>query len=186
MGRVALSFGVFDAPGLAWFKVPYPYGNWQYRNRQWEEVPGEPAKVLLIRKTWRMFPHARLAPPVQSMDTFAPDTPQAHYVRAILPGSRCRFTVRFWNLEKEELQRLVWCLALEEGLAHKIGNGRYLGFGSLGFKVLPESYLIDWTRRYEGKTEQEWRLPLTVSEWSTPEVIEHYAALKKALHAKRL
>lgn len=186
MGRVSFGFGVFDAPTLGWFRVPYPYGNWQYRDHAWKEVPGQSAKVLLIGKNWRIFPHARLAPVVQQMETFDPDTPQAHYVRAVLPGSRCRFTVRFWNLEKAELQRLIWCLVLEEGLAHKMGNGRYLGFGSLRFRILPESFLIDWPSRYDDRAEQAWRLPLNVAAWSSPKVVAHYAELKKALHAGQL
>ena len=193
MGRVSFGFGRFDlsdrqagAPKLAWFKVPYPYGNWQYKNRVWEKVPGRLAKVLLIGKHWRLFPHAPLAPVVQQMEAFAPDTPQAHYVRAILPGSRCRFTVRFWNLEESELQRLIWCLTLEEGLAHKIGNGRYLGFGSMRFRMLPESFLTDWTSRYDAKTEQAWRLPLDAALWSTPEGIATYKELQRALNAEHL
>ena len=120
------------------------------------------------------------------MEAFNPDTPQARYVRAILPGSHCRFTVRFWNLEKTELQRLIWCLALEEGLAHKMGNGRYLGFGSLRFRMLPDSFLIDWARRYDDQAPQEGRLPLNVAEWIAPEVVEYYAELQRALNAKQL
>ncbi|MFQ5612297.1 MAG: RAMP superfamily CRISPR-associated protein [Anaerolineae bacterium] len=186
MGRVAFSFGPFEAPAWAWFKVPYPYGQWQFRQGEWQNVPGQSAAVQLIGKNWRLFPHAPLAPIVQQMEAFSPDTPQAHYVRAVMPGSRARFTVRFWNLEEAELQRLIWCLVLEEGLAHKMGNGRYLGFGSLRFRVLPDSFLIDWPKRYAGQMDQAWRLPLDVTEWATSRVVKYHAQLRQALNAKRL
>lgn len=186
MGRVSCSFAVFEAPALAWFKVPYPYGNWQYRNNAWEKTPGQTATVRLIGQNWRVFPHAPLAPIVQPMEAFDPDTPQASYVRAILPGSQCRFTLRFWNLEEEELQRLIWSVVLEKGLAHKIGNSRYLGFGSLRFQALPESFLVDWAGRYAGKAEQTGHLPLDVTQWVAPGVIKYYAELQKALNAEQL
>jgi len=186
MGRLSFSFGLFDDPGLAWFKVPYPYGEWRYAGGEWKSGAGGSAAQMLIGKTWRVFPHAPLAPIARQLDDFQPDTFQARYFRAILPGSRARFTIRFWNLDDRELQRLIWCVALEPGLAHKMGNNRYLGFGSLRLQVLPDSFLIDWARRYAGEPEQSWRLPIQVEEWIKPDVIEHYAALRKALNVKRL
>ena len=122
------------------------------------------------------------------MDDFQPDTAQANYFRAILPGAQARFDIRFWNLEEQELQRLIWCLVLEPELAHKMGQNRYLGFGSLRLRLLPDSFLIDWAKRYAsgGEADQEWRLPLQVDQWINPKVIEHYAELCKALNAKQL
>ena len=137
MGRLSFSFGLFEEPELAWFKVPYPYGNWQYSGGQWQSIPGSSAAMQLIGKTWRVFPHAPLAPIAKQLEDFQPDTFQARYFRAILPGARARFTIRFWNLDEEELQRLIWCVGLEPGLAHKMGNNRYLGFGSLRLRLLP-------------------------------------------------
>lgn len=186
MGRLSFSFGLFEEPELAWFKVPYPYGGWQYTGGQWKHTLGSSAATLLIGKNWRIFPHAPLAPIVERLDDFQPDTFQARYFRAILPGARARFTIRFWNLDEQELQRLIWCVVLEPGLAHKMGNNRYLGFGSLRLQILPDSFLIDWAKRYAGKPEQSWRLPIQVDEWIKPSVIEHYTALRKALNAKQL
>jgi hypothetical protein len=143
-----------------------------------------------IGKTWRVFPHAPLAPIAKQVDDFQPDTFQARYFRAILPGagrrSGARFTIRFWNLEEQEMQRLMWCVALEPGLAHKMGNNRYLGFGSLRLHVLPESYLIDWAKRYAGEPEESWQLPIQVDEWIEPQVVYHHTALRRALNAERL
>jgi CRISPR/Cas system CSM-associated protein Csm3 (group 7 of RAMP superfamily) len=186
MGRLSFSFGLFEEPELAWFKVPYPYGEWQYNGDQWQSVPGSSAALLLIGKTWRLFPHAPLAPIVKQINEFQPDTFQARYFKAILPGACARFTIRFWNLEEQELQRLMWCVALESGLAHKMGNNRYLGFGSLRLQILPDSFLIDWAKRYTGEPEESWRVPIRVDEWIEPSVISHHAALQRALNVKRL
>ncbi len=186
MGRLSFGFGLFEEPELAWFKVPYPYGEWRYTGGQWKHVPGSPAATFRVDKHWRLFPHAPLAPIVEQLDDFRPDTFQARYFRAILPGSRARFTIRFWNLTEEELQRLMWCVVLEPNMAHKIGSNRYVGFGSLRLKVLPESFLIDWTKRYSDGDEGDWRLPIQVDKWLKPEVVEHYAALRKALNAEQL
>jgi len=186
MGRLSFSFAPFQDPALAWFKAPYPYGNWHYADGRWQDVPDGSATQHLIGNTWRLFPHAPLAPIVKQSDDFQPDTVQAGYFRAILPGTRARFTIRFWNLEEPELQRLIWCVGLEPGLAHKMGKNRYLGFGSLRLRVLADSYLIDWAKRYAGQPEDEWRMPLSVDEWRQPAVVMHYQALRKALHAEGL
>ncbi len=127
-----------------------------------------------------------MAPIVKQVDDFQPDTFQARYFRAILPGARARFTIRFWNLEKQELQRLMWSVVLEPELAHKMGNNRYLGFGSLRLQILPNSFMIDWAKRYAGGTEQSWQLPIQVDEWIEPEVVYHHRALRRALNAKQL
>lgn len=185
-GRLSFSFGLFEDPELAWFKAPYPYGGWQYVNGRWQSVPGGSVPQLHVGKVWRVFPHAPLAPIVEQLDDFQPDTVQASYFRAILPGARARFTIRFWNLETEELQRLIWCVALEPGLAHKMGKSRYLGLGSLRFHILPESYFIDWAKRYAGEPEESWRLPVQVDEWINPAVVKHYQQLRRALNAERL
>jgi hypothetical protein len=186
MGRVSFSFGAFEEPEMAWFKVPYPYGAWHYSGGQWQHVRGGSVPVLLIGQNWRLFPHASLAPCVKRLDDFRPDLAQASYFRAILPGARCRFTVRFWNLEREEIQRLIWCIGLEDGLAHKMGKCRYLGFGSLRLRLLSDSFFTEWAARYAGGSEQTWRQSIILGEWHNPDVINHYDELRKALNAERL
>lgn len=186
MGRVSISFGYFHEPQLAWFAAPYPYGNWQFQNGTWRNDAEARASKLHINGHWRLFSHAPLAPSVQQQETFAPDSAQKSYFRAILPGGAAQFSVRFWNLEEEELQRLIWTIALEPELAHKMGKHRYLGFGSLRLRILPQSYLIDWTARYQGKPEQEWQKPLDLERWRKTRVIAHYEELRKALNAAQL
>jgi len=186
MGRLSFSFGMFEEPKLAWFKIPYPYGEWQYMGGQWKSIPDGFASKMVISDTWRLFPHAPLAPIVEMMDEFRPDSPQANYVRAVLPDERCRFSIRFWNLNETELQRLIWCLVLEEEMAHKIGGSRYLGFGSLRLQLLSHSFLVDWTNRYSGRIDENWRLPINMDKWINPDVIRHHAELRKALNADLL
>ncbi len=186
MGRLSFNFGLFDNPKLEWFKVPYPYGEWHYENGQWKQKADKNVDRLIISDTWRLFPHAPLAPNVTRLENFEADTFQANYFRAILPGAEARFSIRFWNLEEQELQRLIWIVGLAPDLAHKMGKNRYLGFGSLRLRILPESYLIDWPARYAGRSDQEWQKPLRPGDWLNTKVISHYASLQKALHAKQL
>ena len=185
-GRVSFGFGIFDDPPMAWYKVPYPYGQWTYAGDKWEESSDGYASKVLIDKTWRIFPHAPLAPLVKQTDDFLPDTYQAEYFKAILPGAKFRLNISFWNLLEEELQRLIWCVVLDPGLAHKMGKRRYLGFGSLQMEILKESFLIDWKKRYSGEPEESWRLPISIDKWLKPNVIEHHSVLKKVLNAERL
>ncbi|MEJ5199515.1 MAG: hypothetical protein WHX53_11380, partial [Anaerolineae bacterium] len=186
MGRLAFSFAPFeDGAELSWFKVPYPYGGWICENGVWRRMPGKnTVPFLQIAKTWRLFPHAPLAPIVQRLADFTPDEVQASYSRAILPGAKARFTIRFWNLEKAELQRLIWCIGLEDGMAHKLGHHRYVGFGSLRLRLLPESKLIDWTKRYA--SEEEGYVPLKAEDWFEPGVVAYRAELLQALDARVL
>jgi CRISPR/Cas system CSM-associated protein Csm3 (group 7 of RAMP superfamily) len=186
MGRLSVDFGFFDDPELAWFKAPYPYTGWRFTGDEWTFAEGSSVPQERIAGQWRVFPHAPLAPIVEPLDGFKPDAVQANYCRAILPGARARFAIRFWNLEDEELQRLLWTATLEPGLAHKMGKNRYLGFGSLRMHLLPESYLIDWSKRYVAEDPADWQKPLTADDWLTTEVIAHYQALQKALNAESI
>ena len=185
MSRVVVNFGLFESPELGWFKVPYPYGGWRYRDGKWQNGGGSTPHLQIARQ-WRLFPHVPLAPIVQPLADFQPDSAQAGYARAILPGSRARFTIRFWNLEEAELQRLVWCVTLGAKGAHKIGKHRHLGFGSLKLHLLPESHLIDWPKRYAGGDKSAWQQAIQLEEWLNPKVIEHYQELSQVVNADSL
>lgn len=186
MGRLSFDFGLFDNADLAWFKVPYPYGLWRYEDGAWHETSKGQAMRHMIDSRWRLFPHAPLAPIVVQCDGFAPDTVQALYFRAMMPGSRARFAIRFWNLTAEELGRLTWCVGLEAGLAHKMGGCRYIGFGSIKMTVLPESYLIDWEKRYSGRSESRWKTPFEVDASAPKRVVRHYSEIKRVLNAEHI
>lgn len=185
MSRLAFSFAMFDAPELAWYKVPYPYTGWYFNPAEggWVKEEGRSVPKHRIAETWRLFRHAPLPAFVARLEDFTPDAVQANYFRAIQPGAKARFTIRFWNLEDKELQRLLWSVNLEPGLAHKIGRHRYLGFGSLKLRVLPESYFIDWSKRYTNVPAAEWQRALDLEKWLNPQVITHYVPLMKALDA---
>jgi CRISPR/Cas system CSM-associated protein Csm3 (group 7 of RAMP superfamily) len=184
MGRLAIGIAQFDpASTFAWFRVPYPYSGWLYANGEWQPRKGNGVSQFQIAKEWRLFPHAPLAPLVQQMDSFQPDVAQASYLRAILPGGRARFTIRFWNLDEVELQRLIWCVGLEPGLAHKLGHHRHLGFGALRLSILPESFLTDWTTRYSNRGLNAGQLALDLNRWQDYKVIAHRADLLHALDA---
>ena len=183
MGRLTVDFGYFDNPSLAWFKVPYPYGKWVFSNQEWKETASKDNIKPFKVKNWRIFTHASVAPCVEQADDFAPDTFQASYNKGILPGNTCKFTIRFWNLEEEELKRLLWSIVLEDGLAHKCGKNRYLGLGALSIKLLPESYLISWEDRY---VNDKWKQPIDLSKWTDTKFLKNYNALKDALDAKCL
>lgn len=56
-------------------------------------------------------------------------------VEALAAGSTFTFRVFFQNLEDWELGLLLYSLELEPGLAHKLGMGKPLGFGSVQVQV---------------------------------------------------
>lgn len=183
MGRVVFNFATFESPELAWFKAPYPYTGWRFDpvKSEWEVQEGQETSKYRIAETWRLFRHKPLPSLVKRLDDFTPDAVQANYFRAIMPNAKAKFAIRFWNLNDEELKRLMWSVNLQSGLAHKIGHHRYLGFGSLKLRVLPESYLIDWSKRYADVPDEEWQRPIDVETWIDHHVISHYVALMKAL-----
>lgn len=181
MGRLSVSFGIFDNPEMRWLKVPHFYGRWRYVQGHWVEVEMGKAQMTRIDDAWRIFPHSTLAPIVITTPHFQPDTPLDEYARAVMPGSKARFHVRFWNLEEAELQRLVWALTLEDGLAHKMGRHRYLGLGSLRFSLLPESHLTDWAERYTASPQSDGCLPFDLAQWRNPQVVAHLDEMRAAL-----
>jgi CRISPR-associated protein (TIGR03986 family) len=50
-------------------------------------------------------------------------------------GNEFTFSVRYESLDKEELDALVYSLELEEGMLHKVGKAKALGFGSCKITV---------------------------------------------------
>jgi CRISPR/Cas system CSM-associated protein Csm3 (group 7 of RAMP superfamily) len=187
MGRLSFDFGRFENPSLSWWKAPYPYGGWHFAGGGWHFEEGRRARELRVADHWRFFPHAPVAPAAEAMDAFAPDTAQAGYFRAMAPGTTATFDIRFWNLTDGEFRRLLWCILLEPGLAHKMGGHRYLGFGSLRMTLAPESHTIDWNRRYRGGDEAQWRRPVSDAEALAAKAeVHHQDQLRKVLDASVL
>jgi CRISPR-associated protein (TIGR03986 family) len=67
-------------------------------------------------------------------------------LKPINKGAVFRGRIRFENLSKVELGALLFALDLPDGLAHKLGMGKPLGFGSV--KITPKLYLSDRMKRY--------------------------------------
>lgn len=63
-------------------------------------------------------------------------TPQNSTLKRVLTeDNEFIFKVHFENLEDYELGLLLWSLALENGMAHKIGMGKPLGLGSASIEI---------------------------------------------------
>ncbi|MBW2030883.1 MAG: TIGR03986 family CRISPR-associated RAMP protein, partial [Deltaproteobacteria bacterium] len=66
----------------------------------------------------------------------------------LLPGATFTFTLDFENLAPLELGALLYALELEEGMFHRLGYAKPLGFGSV--KVTVESVqILDWETRLQ-------------------------------------
>ena len=61
---------------------------------------------------------------------------QTFQVRALEPGQVYELNVRHEGLEADEYALLLYALFLEEGLAHKLGWGKPMGFGSVKIEPL--------------------------------------------------
>ncbi len=62
------------------------------------------------------------------------------------PGAMFNFTVDFENLAPLELGALLYALELEEGMVHRLGYAKPLGFGSVKVTV-EKTEIIDWETR---------------------------------------
>jgi CRISPR/Cas system CSM-associated protein Csm3 (group 7 of RAMP superfamily) len=78
------------------------------------------------------------------------DTSKTKYNQHICPlakGSVFTFTVDFTNLSNDELPVLLYALALEPTMRHKIGLAKPLGLGSVKIEI-KQIILIDYKQRY--------------------------------------
>ena len=176
MGRISIEFAKFSSPTLAWFGAPNNYGEWRCEDGSWYNTEDK-IQPTLFAGEHRIFPHTSLAPCVEQHNEFAPTSLQKTYFKAIMPKSICQANVRFWNLDEEELSRLLWCIMLENNMAHKMGKLKQLGLGSIRFHLLPDSYLINWSEKYSN-TGQEWMKPIDLINWKNPNIIHDHDALR--------
>ncbi len=69
------------------------------------------------------------------------------YIQPLDYGTVFHFRIDFTNLEGDEFSALLFALALEESMRHKLGYGKPLGLGTVA--LLPKSLtLIDYNARY--------------------------------------
>lgn len=69
------------------------------------------------------------------------------YIAPVGPDSVFTFSAHFDNLAKDEFGLLLYALALERGMRHKIGYAKPAGLGSVEI-ALTRLALIDYRRRY--------------------------------------
>jgi CRISPR-associated protein (TIGR03986 family) len=141
--------GTLDITPLAILSTPKPTTTQFYLFNE----KGEPdAKVdyntpnaqLRGRKVYR---HQGEANPTEYTYQGKEPSDQNRTVRnALKPGAKFEFTVDFENLMPVELGALLYALELEEGLVHRLGYAKPLGFGSI--KVHVASFkTLDWVAR---------------------------------------
>jgi CRISPR-associated protein (TIGR03986 family) len=75
---------------------------------------------------------------------------------ALKPGATFSFTIRFENLSPVELGALLWSVEMEEGLHHKLGLAKPLGFGSVNLSIINID-ILDYKERYSSFTGSGWR-----------------------------
>jgi CRISPR-associated protein (TIGR03986 family) len=72
------------------------------------------------------------------------------------PGAKFDFTICFENLSPIELGALLWAIEMEEGMYHKIGLAKPLGFGSVKLSIENIS-ILDVRRRYSSFSNCGWK-----------------------------
>lgn len=99
------------------------------------------------------------------------------------PDKTFSFQVDFADLTSAELGLLVYALQLEDGLFHKVGKGKPLGFGTVkitidAIKLLPQNRYENWDARLTAVE------VLPLSELGLPQIEdwEHLASERKRTH----
>ena len=161
MGRVNISFGRRSSGDFAWYGMPYLYGHLKdahgngcaehrrtdlYNNcRFYSHKTNFIDHVLKYASIEGASRESRI-----SHEGFSP-------CRFAEAGSIFTFNVDYWNLTVKELKCLLTAIQLEEGLAHKIGKGKYLGFGSCRIIIDEEKTTVldagkdHWRERYTSR-----------------------------------
>ena len=161
MGRVNVSFGKRSSGDFYWYGMPNLYGHLK-------DAQGYGCTEHLkadIYNNCRFYIHRtnfidRLVK-YASIEEAARESRISHEGfsprRCAETGSIFTFNVDYWNLTVKELKCLMTSIQLEEGLAHKIGKGKYLGFGSCRIIIdEKKSNVLDagkdhWKERYTSR-----------------------------------
>ncbi len=99
---------------------------------------------------------------------------------ALKPGAKFRFTIRFENLSQVEFGALLWSVEMEEGMHHKLGLAKPLGFGSVKLSIRNIKF-IDFKERYISFTGDGWR---TVNDQKKREWLDLFKAAMKDRYSK--
>jgi len=83
------------------------------------------------------------------------------------PGNAFKFTVDFENLSEVELGALLWSIQLEQGMHHRLGYAKPLGFGSVHIEV-QDVAIFDPLVRYGKDLESGWEKKIDqITNWIT-------------------
>lgn len=87
--------------------------------------------------------------PVEDVGGWLPPkgTAQNQYIEPVGAESVFRFATDFDGLSEHELQLLLYALALEDGVCHKLGYGKPAGLGSVKIS-LTKLEIMDYEKRY--------------------------------------
>lgn len=75
-------------------------------------------------------------------------------IEPLAKGNKFRFQIVFDNLAEWELGHLLYCLELENGMAHRLGMGKPLGLGSVSIKIkdiIQRKQSNDWVSVFSNK-----------------------------------
>lgn len=75
---------------------------------------------------------------------------------ALAPGAKFRFAIEFENLASVELGALLWSIEMENGMFHKLGMGKPLGFGSVK-TTIKKMEILQPKERYNSFNNSGWK-----------------------------
>ncbi|HID63308.1 MAG TPA: TIGR03986 family CRISPR-associated RAMP protein [Anaerolineae bacterium] len=93
-------------------------------------------------------------------------------------GTTFEFSVDFENLAPEELGALLWSLEMEEGMHHRLGYAKPLGFGSVTIQVKAVQVLQP-TQRFSSLKNEGWA---TVTEKQREDWVESFKSQMMAAY----
>jgi len=76
---------------------------------------------------------------------------------ALKPGAKFKFTIEFENLAPVELGALLWAIEMEDGMFHKLGMGKPLGFGSVKISI-KKLEALHIKERYSSFKSNGWKI----------------------------
>jgi len=171
MGRVNISFAHLNEGMMAWYGMSHHYSDLLetvHPKSKDGKRKYDLYKDVRIFKHLDFFGSSRVKKypadqvPIENDITITP-------CRCAEKGSVFSFDLNFWNLQPEELKDLIASITLEEGMAHKMGKGKFLGFGSckIGINFNQSTvYVVDkntnhWRQKY---TDPSFK-PITFNEF---------------------
>jgi hypothetical protein len=136
MGRVNFSFAPIQSGEMNWYGIPHHYSDlldkFHPKSANGKRNFDQYKNIRIFKHRFIKDPRIKRYPPDQlPMENDSTVTPS----KCAEKGSVFTFDVSFNNLTHDELQTLVSVMILEGNMAHKIGKGKFLGFGSCKISI---------------------------------------------------